>query len=926
MDDRLLERDRELAALDRLIGDAHDGRGAAVLIEGPAGIGKTRLLAAARERAGDRMTVLTARCSELEREFSFGAVRQLFEPPARDPGRRERLLAGAAAPAEGVLGAPEGDAEGTFAVLHGLYWATLNLAEERPVLIAIDDLQWSDRPSLRFVAYLATRLEGAPVLLAATVRSTDPGTDPQLLAEIAGDPLSQAVRPGPLGEAAVEEMVRARLGDAQPQFVAACIQATGGNPLLLRHVLTALAEDGIPPTATGAVAVRGIGSRAVSRTVLLRLSRLREDAATVARAVAVLGESSKLPTVAALTGLSEDAVAGAAGDLARAEILRPDPPLGFVHPLVRDAVYLDVPAGERELQHGRAATVLAAAHAPDDEVAAQLVHAPRRGDPDTVERLRAAARQAIRRSGPENAMVYLERALDEPAPPELRPQLHFDLGAAAAETNAPMAVEHLVVAHRDLADPAARANAAFALAQSQLFIGAAREGAALARAAAAEIPPELADVRRMIESIELLSAFFDADPAVIERLAHYRTAPVGDTLGAKMIAGATAFAWGAGGGAARDVERLTLAAWEGSELITTGNGLIWSAVSVAAMLSESAQAPAIHAQIRDAAYRRGGVFGITSTELFEGAYLLLAAGDVEQGTEAVSIALDTQELWGSDPTANSWARGLAGLGAFLSGDAAAARTALGALPPPGEGSDGANLCRRTMAEILLDEARPEQALELAEQMGATARHVRHPDWKPWQSLKARALAQLGRDEEARAAMTAELELARAVGGDRVIGRCLRQLGELGGEAGEPQLHEAIEHLSRTPARLELARALAALGALQRRTRRPTEAREPLRQALDLAEKCACPPLIESVRSELYATGARPRTAALGGVEALTARELRVATMAADGHTNREIAQALYVTPKTVEVHLSNAYRKLDISSRRELGGALAEVQ
>src|SRR5262245_6545127 len=228
MDDRLLERDRELAALDRLIGDAHAGRGAAVLIEGPAGIGKTRLLAAARERAADRMTVLTARCSELEREFSFGAVRQLFEPPARDRDRRERLLAGAAAPAEGVLGAPEGDAEGTFAVLHGLYWATLNLAEERPVLIAIDDLQWSDRPSLRFVAYLAARLEGAPVLLAATVRSTDPGTDPQLLAEIAGDPLSQAVRPGPLGEAAVEEMIRERLGDAQPQFVAACIEATGG--------------------------------------------------------------------------------------------------------------------------------------------------------------------------------------------------------------------------------------------------------------------------------------------------------------------------------------------------------------------------------------------------------------------------------------------------------------------------------------------------------------------------------------------------------------------------------------------------------------------------------------------------------------------------------------------------------------------------
>ena len=255
----------------------------------------------------------------------------------------------------------------------------------------------------------------------------------------------------------------------------------------------------------------------------------------------------------------------------------------------------------------------------------------------------------------------------------------------------------------------------------------------------------------------------------------------------------------------------------------------------------------------------------------------------------------------------------------------AARAALGPLPPPDEGSDGANLCRRTIAEMLLDEARPDQALELAELMGATARHVLHPDWKPWQSLKARALAQLGRRDEALEAMTAELELARGVGGPRVIGRCLRQLGELEGDDGEPRLHEAIELLAGTVGRLELARALAALGALQRRTRRPTEAREPLRQALELAEACGCAPLIETVRSELYATGARPRTAALSGVEALTARELRVATLAAGGHTNREIAQALYVTPKTVEVHLSSAYRKLDIRSRRELAGALSDA-
>ena len=200
----LLERGPELDALDRLIAEAVDGRGAVALIEGPAGIGKTRLLAEARYRAADRMTVLSARCSQLERDFSFGAVRQLFEGIAHDPAQRERLLAGAAAPVEGVLdvAAAEGAAaEGSFAVLHGLYWAVLNLAEEQPVLLAIDDVQWADRPSLRFISYLAHRLEGVPVLVAATLRSTDPGTDAALLAEVAADPVTESVRPGPLGRA-----------------------------------------------------------------------------------------------------------------------------------------------------------------------------------------------------------------------------------------------------------------------------------------------------------------------------------------------------------------------------------------------------------------------------------------------------------------------------------------------------------------------------------------------------------------------------------------------------------------------------------------------------------------------------------------------------------------------------------------------------
>jgi DNA-binding NarL/FixJ family response regulator len=129
----------------------------------------------------------------------------------------------------------------------------------------------------------------------------------------------------------------------------------------------------------------------------------------------------------------------------------------------------------------------------------------------------------------------------------------------------------------------------------------------------------------------------------------------------------------------------------------------------------------------------------------------------------------------------------------------------------------------------------------------------------------------------------------------------------------------------SPAKLEHAKCLFALGSAVRRSRKPTDAREPLRQALELAFVCGAAGLAEEIRTELHATGVRPRTEALSGPASLTAKERKVATLAADGATNRDIAQELYVTPKTVEVHLTNAYRKLGIRSRRELAGALAEA-
>src|SRR6201991_4301367 len=207
----LVERDREISLLDELLQEATVGEDRAVLIEGPPGIGKPRLMPEFRRRAtAGGALVLNARAGELEREFPFGVVRQLFEAVVSDPS----ALVGAAATAQVVFSSPEdgvpaGDA--SFAALHGLYWLALNLAAEKPLLLEVDDLHWCDRPSLRFLAYLVRRLEGQPVLVTASVRTGDPPTDAALLAEIANDPATAHIQPGPLSEEAVGQLVARRL-------------------------------------------------------------------------------------------------------------------------------------------------------------------------------------------------------------------------------------------------------------------------------------------------------------------------------------------------------------------------------------------------------------------------------------------------------------------------------------------------------------------------------------------------------------------------------------------------------------------------------------------------------------------------------------------------------------------------------------------
>ncbi len=932
----LLERDRELAAVAALLDEAAAGEGRVVLFEGPAGIGKTRLLSETRALgAAAGMRVLGARSSELEREFPFGVVRQLFEPALADPAARGALLDGAAASSAPVFESPVAGAEGgdaSFAILHGLYWLVVNLSAEQPLLLAVDDLHWCDRSSLRFLAFLLRRLDGLPLALTASLRDAEPGTDPALLGELAGDVATRAVRPGPLSPAAVEALVRDQLGEtAAPGFAAACHRATAGNPLLLRQLLRALEADGVQPTAANAGQVADVGPRAVSRTVLVRLARLPDEALAVARAAAVLGDGAELPALAVQAELGEEEAAAAIGQLARTEILRSEPPIAFVHPLVREAIYQDLSAGERELHHERAARALAAAGAPPEQVAAQLLQIPRRGEAWVVESLRAAAAAASAKGAPDSAVAYLRRALEEPPAPSERSRVLFELGSAESHTSGHDAVEHLHEARLGLDDDDSRALAATVLARNLMIVGSPADAAAVAREAAAELPSRLDHLRGAFESLSYAGVFFGVGE--FDRIAELdeRPPPGPDpSIGDRLMAAMTAYCRTYRNHPATACAELSLTALGGDyEIFAIDNSVISVAAIMPLAYADREEALTAWEASARAAHRRGSVFDVSGVHLWRGA-TLLHRGELDEAEEDLRAAVDDQREFGSGEIPRSYAAGLLAAALRERGDDAGAWAALATGDAPeAEGTDGRRHWLEARLELLLADGRDEEALDAADHLRDAYGWALNPALARWRSAKARALHRLERSGEAAELLGEELELARAYGAPGTVGRVLRELAAveaaLAPKRSQERLDEAIAILDGSPARLELAKALAAYGIALRLARNPTEAREPLHRALELAETCAAPPLVALARAELAATGARPRTTALSGVESLTASERRVADLAAAGATNRDIAQQLFVTPKTVEVHLSNTYRKLGIASRRQLPGALAAV-
>jgi DNA-binding CsgD family transcriptional regulator len=939
-DGLLLERDRELERIRRCLQQAQKGQGGALVVEGPAGIGKTVLLAAARDAAeGEGFRWLRARGAELEREFAFGVVRQLFEPVLAEASEEERslLLDGPPGLAARLLdfpgahdeirAAPAVAPDPSFAVLHGLYWLCANLVAERPVALVVDDAHWADSASLRFLAFLLPRVEElrAAVLLAA--RPAEAGAGRDLLAVLAMDPATEVVTLRPLTTGGVARLVAAGLGaEPEPAFAAACRAATGGTPFLVLTLVEALREEGVAPVAASAARVQGVATATLGRWALVRLGRLGPEAARLARAVAIL-EHAELPQAARLAGLTLGEATGAAELLVAAGVLE-ERPLAFAHPILRGAVYGEIAAADRAEAHRQTARLLAGGPGCPDRVAEHLLAAAPAGDAWVVEQLAAAAHTAAASGAPESAAAYLRRALAEPPSPEAGAGLLLELGLAEFSAGQPGWRPHLQTATAAARGDPARIATALLLATALGFHHQLAEAVELCDRVAACLEGADAQARLMLEAMAVACGLLEATtaPSVADRagallvLATERSVPRFALAVAAYVAAlanepaeqAAELAHRAIAAGARPLPEpgeppwfpIAMIALFWAERYDEAQVLLDAAVAEARAAANGLILPAVLAQRAWLALRRGDLTAAEADAraLLEAPdlpapllYRLLATGVL------VDVLVERGELEGAE-------RSLEPLGADLLTT-----------------SSTAAVLRRAHGRLRLAQRRFGEALGDFRAVGDIAVRTRAPSpcFLPWRSDAALALLTIGEPDAARRLSEEELELARAFGAPRALGVALRAAGLVaGGLRGEPLLREAIEVLGGPDSRLEQAHALADLGALLRRSNRRVEARDMLRQALDAAHHAGADPLAERAETELRATGARPRRVLLSGLEALTASERRIAELAAEGLTNREIAQNLFVTARTVEGHLTNVFHKLDVKARTELPAKL----
>jgi DNA-binding CsgD family transcriptional regulator len=933
MRDGLLQRSFELGALERQLQQVCAGSGRVIVVQGPAGVGKSSLVQAVAESAkGAGVRVLSAVAGALEREAGWGVVRQLLGPTAAGP-EWGHLGVGAAALARRVLDpdpfAPTPTGDAVHAASYGLSWLAYELAERAPTLLVVDDVHWADGPSLRWLAQLSGHLAGLRLGVLCTVRSGEPATDPVTFDDLMAAAPEPPVHPRPLGPDAVETLVTERLPGADPAFVAACHAASAGNPFLLGALLDQVIAEGVEPSAEVAARLTTFGPEQVGRSVDVQLARLPVGTSDLARAMVVLGRGALLRQAAEVAGL--DLVRAhhlADGLVASGLVGRADDGYALTHPLVANALYLGLADGERSLLHRRAATVLAAERVDVETVGLHLLHSEPAGEPETVSTLRAAAERANRRGAPESAAVFLRRALLEPPDSiALTADLRSELGLCLSAHVRPGAAALLAEAVEIAPTPEQRLRIALSGSRALGLAGHFDRAIELCRLGLGEPGEAGAELRGSLE-LEMACGMLLVPDTVEEAydLARRHGRFEDDVLW-RVIAALVQLNRSA---AATEVNQLLQPALEAVTPPRNAESLVSTTAKFVLIANgELDAAQRLCDALVDLARPQGWLIALAHGS-FMRAIALLHLGKVREARADAQLSFDFKQ-GNSPPAALVWSLFplVEALTEMDELDAAEAALDVGhrlGEPPPACLSSTLLLERR--AHLRLAQGRYAEAhadLRLAEDWWRRLQ-VQHPGVASWRVDDCEALVALGESGAARALAHEQLQLADRTGLAEPRGAALRALAH----TAEPVeavglLEQAAGLLAASPARLEHTRVLVDLGAALRRANRRAAAREPLRRGLDLAARGGMLRLAHRARYELGACGARPRRTAVTGLESLTPAERQVADLAAAGHGNREIAQRLYVTRRTVETHLTHVFAKLGTSGRAELVDLVAHA-
>ena len=922
----LIDRDEPWGLAAHALAAACAGQGSIVLLEGVEGFGKTTLLTSVRAHGDELgMDVLTASGQRHERDFGFGVVLQLFEARLAREGEEERarLLSGSARQALPLFEAGPRSvfSEPSFEVLHDLYRLSAKLAARGPLLLAVDDVDHADEASLRFLLHLGARLEDLPVALVLTTGALPALQADPLVTEIARHPATRRVTLDPLGPEGTARRVREAWLPGAPESACRAIHhASAGNPLLIDALAGELVlGDG--SAGMTAADVRSLAPASVSDWAFGQANGADSRAPGLLKAVAILGPGAELRHVAALARLDSEQAATIADSLIASGLLSGHEPLSFTQPAVATAIAATLSPIERATLHRRASRILASEDAASHRIAAHLMAATRSGSGWAVEALCEAAAGSLGAGRPAEAVRYLRRALEEPPPRRLRAHVVFELGCAEATAGEPEAAGRLSEAVESVTAVPEQLGSALDAGRALLALGRQEEAKMILDLALEQAGEEDDELTGRLRAARASTALFgNAEPDGRPLLGE--PPEDADHAGKRALLAVHAMEGAIRGRPSAEVRDLAERALARGALLEdeTADGAVYYLPAFALSIAEDLQTAeaALTAAVEDAR-TRGSVLGFANASHMRSIAILLR-GRIPDAAADARQALAVER--------HGWRLSLTGARIVLAnclierGDLRTARRHLAAAEKgPARHAPIWNAVLGTRARLAFLEGDIEAALadyRLCGELGAAA-GADNPAFSPWRSGAAIACAMLGMHAEANELAERELELAEAFGAPGAIGRAMRGLGMIRGpEKGLEALEAAVLRLESSQAALERARTLVEFGAALRRSGRRRDARQPLRLGLDLAQRCGAEALVVRAKNEAKTAGARPRRTALSGVDALTERERQVALLAARGFSNRQIADQLVVTVKTVEWHLGHSFRKLDVDSRERL--------